>query len=300
MSGHAAATVAEESDYEGSPIDGILGGGFRRDAGSVAPALEGAAIAALIDLVREGATTRPELVIRSGLSRRVVAQRIDQALRIGLITEGELAPSDGGRQARTLHFNPTAGFVFAAQIGATGMFVAVADLDGRLVDTIHAIWAVEQGPQETMEELDRHFTELARRCGVRRPWGIGIGVPGPVDFGSGRLVAPPTMPGWDNFSVRGWMRERYDAPVWVDNDVNLMALGEYLKGASADPTDMLYIKVGTGVGAGLVSRGRLVRGVRGGRRGYWAHSRHGRPNKTVPVREDGLSGSHSRGVVAVD
>ncbi len=234
-------------------------------ADPVAPALETAALAALIDLVRAaGETTRPELVSRSGLSRKVVTQRIEQAIELGLVEEGALAPSGGGRQARTLHFNPDAGYVFAALVGASEMFIAVADLSGRLTDTLHEDWGVDAGPEATMERVHAHFTTLSRRTGVTRPWGIGVGVPGPVDFATGKLVAPPIMPGWDGFSVRAWLRDHYDAPIWVDNDVNLMALGEYSKGVDADRRDMLFLKVGTGVGAGLVSRGRLIRGERGG------------------------------------
>ncbi|MCT9868306.1 ROK family protein [Paenarthrobacter aurescens] len=256
---------AESTVATATPVDDILQGGIDGSSGAVAPALESAPLAAVIELVRSGrATTRPQLVTVSGLGRRIVSQRVEQALELGLLQEGELARSEGGRQARSLKFNSQAGHVYAALVGASEMTVAVADLDGRLTDSIHEDWSVESGPAATMERLREHFTTLARRTGVHRPWGIGIGVPGPVDFASGRLAAPPIMPGWDGFSVRAWLRDHYDAPVWVDNDVNLMALGEWTQGQNNDRRDMLFIKVGTGVGAGLIVHGRLVRGERGG------------------------------------
>lgn len=265
MTNHVAQTDTATPSLFTSPVESILDGQLGAGTGHVAPALETAALAALVDLIRRhGPTTRPELVARSGLSRKVVTQRVEQAMELGLVAEGPLAPSGGGRQARTLHFNDHAGHVFAALMGASEMFIAVADLSGNLIDTIHEDWGVEHGPEATMERIRTHFTTLGNRTGVERPWGIGVGLPGPVDFATGRLVAPPIMPGWDGFSARAWFRDHYDAPVWVDNDVNLMALGEYTRGVDAGRHDMLFVKVGTGVGAGLISRGRLIRGERGG------------------------------------
>jgi predicted NBD/HSP70 family sugar kinase len=94
-------------------------------------------------------------------------------------------------------------------------------------------------------------------------WGIGIGLPGPVEWETGRPVAPPIMPGWDGFDVRGFFSERYHRAVWVDNDVNAMATGEVLAGVARGNDNAIYIKVGTGIGAGLISQGRLHRGTQG-------------------------------------
>ncbi|MEU4560719.1 ROK family protein [Actinoplanes sp. NPDC023936] len=226
--------------------------------------LESAPLAVIIDLVRSGrAATRPELGVVTGLGRKVVTQRVDQAISLGLLEDGELAPSSGGRQARTLRFRARAGYVYGALVGASEFTAAVLDLDGALITSHHEDWNVDRGPEPTMSRLEAAFAGLARATGLTRPWGIGIGMPGPVEFATGRLVAPPIMPGWDGFSVRSWFRDHYDAPVWVDNDVNLMALGEWTAGKPHDGRDMLFVKAGTGIGAGLINRGRLLRGDRG-------------------------------------
>jgi predicted NBD/HSP70 family sugar kinase len=231
--------------------------------GFVAATLDSAALAAVVGLVRTGAAdTRPELIARSGLGRKVVAQRVEQAIELGLLEEGALAPSGGGRQARTLRFRSDAAHVLVAMIGASEFTVAVADLSGRLVEVAHEDWDIAAGPDTTMARVHMHFEALSSRF-RDRPWAVGVGLPGPVEYESARLVAPPIMPGWDGFSARAWLRERYDAPVWVDNDVNLMALGEWTRSPARDDRDMLFIKVGTGVGAGIVVRGRLVRGENG-------------------------------------
>lgn len=232
--------------------------------GSLAPALDVAPLAVLIELVRRGAaSTRPELEANSGLSRKVVSQRVERAIEIGLIEEAGLAPSGGGRQARTLRFRAEAGRVLVASLGASEFTAAIADLDGTLLRSSHEDWEVSQGPEATMARVLAHFRALSTQEHGERPWAICIGVPGPVDFTAGRLVSPPIMPGWDAFSVRSWLRDHYDAPVWVDNDVNLMALGEWARGADPSGEDMLFVKVGTGIGSALISRGRLIRGRSG-------------------------------------
>jgi predicted NBD/HSP70 family sugar kinase len=217
----------------------------------------------LINLVRTGrAVTRPALEQETGLGRKLVAQRVQQAIDVGLLEDGELAPSGGGRPSRVLRFRTDAGHVFAGLIGATEMTAAVATLDGTLVASLHEDWDAADRPEETLELLDALFVRLARKTRAE-PWAFGIGVAGPVDFATGRLVDPPIMPGWDGYSVRAWLRDRYDAPVWVDNDVNLMALGEWYKGEPHDGRDLLYVHIDEGVGAGLVSRGNVFRGDTG-------------------------------------
>jgi predicted NBD/HSP70 family sugar kinase len=217
----------------------------------------------LINLVRSGAAlTRPALEQESGLGRKVVAQRVQQAIDTGLLEDADLAPSGGGRPSRQLRFRAEAGHVYAAVIGATECRVAVATLDGAVIADMQRDWRADEGPEATMEMLDGLFTRLARRTRTE-PWAFGVGVSGPVSFGSGRIVAPPILPGWDGHSVRTWFRERYDAPVWVDNDVNLMALAEWHLGDPQDGRDLLYILVDEGVGAGLVSRGQVWRGDSG-------------------------------------
>jgi predicted NBD/HSP70 family sugar kinase len=191
-----------------------------------------------------------------------VTQSVQQAIDVGLLEDGDLAPSGGGRPSRLLRFRAEAGHVFAGLISATEMVAAVATLDGTVLSSLHERWRADDRPEKTLEELDNLFVRLARKTRTQ-PWAFGIGVGGPVDFSTGRLVAPPIMPGWNGYSVRSWLRERYDAPVWVDNDVNLMALGEWYKGTPRDGRDLLYIHVDEGVGAGLVSRGTVFRGDTG-------------------------------------
>ncbi len=123
---------------------------------------------------------------------------------------------------------------------------------------------IAAGPEAVLEVVAEHFEELLGQVGrtagdVR---GIGIGVPGPVAFATGQPVNPPIMPGWDGFSLPRWFSTRYEAPVLVDNDVNIMALGEHWS-HWRDTDHLLFIKVGTGIGCGIVASRLIHRGAQG-------------------------------------
>jgi len=224
------------------------------------------ALVEVLDLVRFGiATTRPELIHHSGLGRTVVVQRVGQLIESGLVTEGKHAPSTGGRPARVLRFQAEAGSILAVELGATSIAVGIANLSGALLASREEPCDIAAGPEVVLGRAEELLDELlAAGDAPGSPlWGLGIGLPGPVEYAYGRPIAPPIMPGWDGYPVRERLARRYDVPVWVDNDVNLMALGELRLGLARGEQDVVYIKIGTGIGAGLISGGRLHRGAQG-------------------------------------
>ena len=105
--------------------------------------------------------------------------------------------------------------------------------------------------------------EVLDEVGVDRPMGAGIGVPGPVDFHRGVSVSPPIMPGWDGYPVRDAVSRELGCPVVLDNDVNVLAVGEQHAGVAKGAQDFLFVKIGTGIGCGIVIDGELYRGVDG-------------------------------------
>lgn len=217
----------------------------------------------IVNLVRTGeATTRPEIGRLTGLGRGVVAQRIDQAIEMGFLEDGEFGPSSGGRAPRTLRFRSDRGRLIVCALGATHIRVGIAALDGDIIDQTHRPWDIGRGPAETLDAALAMLDEILERQPVVEPWAVAVGVPGPVDFESGRPVAPPIMPGWNGFDVRRRFEQRFGVPVWVDNDVNLLALSERAR-RQEEAVDLIYCKIGTGIGAGLLSRGRIHRGANG-------------------------------------
>jgi glucokinase-like ROK family protein len=94
--------------------------------------------------------------------------------------------------------------------------------------------------------------------------GLGVGVPGSVDFARGVLVAPPLMPEWENYPIRDFFKKTFhSAFIVVDNDVNIMALGEQRAGDAAGIDHFIFVKIGTGIGAGIISNGKIHRGSDG-------------------------------------
>ena len=217
----------------------------------------------VLDLIRRGsAQTKPELVRQSQLARNVVTDRVERLQGLGLIRDGDLQNSTGGRAPRSLELVRDAGLVYAAELGATLLEVGVANLSGELLASKEMPIDVKDGPVRTLETVYRELTKLGAEM-APSVWGMGIGLPGPVEWESGKPYAPPIMPGWDGFDVRGFFTERLGCPVWVDNDVNMMAVGELRAGVAQGHANAVYVKVGTGIGSGIVSRGKLHRGAQG-------------------------------------
>ncbi len=220
----------------------------------------------VLDEIRIGRSrSRSELGARTGLGRAIVARRVQDLLDRGLVTEGEVGPSTGGRPPRQLAFRADAGHVLVADLGATSISVGVTDLAGRILGHYTEPADIASGPEVVLGRVEELFQELQHttRAIPGTVWGVGLGVPGPVEFASGRPISPPIMPGWDGYPIRERFTERFAAPVWVDNDVNVLALGEWRAGIAQGHENVVVIKIGTGIGAGIISDGRLHRGAQG-------------------------------------
>lgn len=221
-------------------------------------------LALVLAAVRSGrGTTRPDVVREVGLGRNVVSQRVAELVDLGLLDEGPLAPSTGGRPSRQLRLRASAGCFLVAELGATTLQAGLTDLEGGLLAQRSESCDVAAGPARTLGRLMELFDELLTERPRAPLWGLGVGLPGPVEFSEGRPIVPPIMPGWDAYPVRDQLAAHYCAPAWVDNDVNVMALGELRVGVGRGEGELLYVKVGTGIGAGLISGGRLHRGAQG-------------------------------------
>ncbi|BBH69463.1 sugar kinase [Actinoplanes sp. OR16] len=219
-------------------------------------------LAAVLSAVRaETGITQPRLVERVGLGRSVVAQRVAELEKAGLIEGAGFGPSSGGRAPRRLRLRAGRGVILGVDIGPAEVVVGIADLTGTVLATRQQRVDVARGPEAVLTLAETLAAELCRTR--RRPvWAAGVGVPGPVEFRTGLPVVPPIMPGWDRYPIRDRFRARFGAPVWVDNDVNLMALGELHAGSGA-AGHMLYVRAGVGIGAAIVMDGRLYRGANG-------------------------------------
>jgi predicted NBD/HSP70 family sugar kinase len=222
-----------------------------------------ASAGALLHHVRTGrARSRAELVALTGAARNTVSARVDQLIAAGLLEEGGRGWSTGGRPPTLLRFNSAAGCVLAVDLGVTSVDVAVTDLSAQVLATVGHPIDIAEGPGPVLAEVDRLAQEVLAEAGLTPAdvCAVGIGIPGPVEFSTGRPSHPPIMPGWHDHPIPSAFG-RYGCPVFVDNDVNVMALGEM--GVAGSVQDVLVVKVGTGIGCGIIVDGEVYRGAQG-------------------------------------
>ena len=225
----------------------------------------GSGAGALLQLLRhDGPQTRATLALRTGLARSTVSGRVEALQATGLVTTAGEAVSTGGRPPSRLALNPRARAVVAVDLGATHVTVAATDLRGEVLAERSEALEVSRGPEPVLDRvLALARAVLADGDAQDLPLaGIGLGLPGPVEHDTGRPTSPPIMPGWDGFDVPGYVGRTLDTTVLVDNDVNVMAIGEQAVGWP-HVAHLLFVKVATGIGAGIISDGRINRGAQG-------------------------------------
>ncbi|MDT0344301.1 ROK family transcriptional regulator [Streptomyces litchfieldiae] len=219
--------------------------------------------ARLLRLLRDGGpSSRAQLGDRIELSRSKLAVEIDRLLETGLVVGDGFAASRGGRRSHNVRLAPQLRFL-GVDIGATSIDVAVTGPELEILGHLTEPMDVREGPVAVCEQVLAMAAKL-RDAGLADHFdGAGIGVPGPVRFPDGVPVAPPIMPGWDGFPVREALGQELGCPVMVDNDVNLMALGEQHAGVAHSVQDFICVKIGTGIGCGIVADGKVHRGATG-------------------------------------
>jgi predicted NBD/HSP70 family sugar kinase len=274
----------------------------------------------LFQVLRDGLPrTRADLGAITGLGRAAIASRLEPLMEFGLVAPVSDAASTGGRPSARLAFNPASRLIAAADIGATHAAVALTDLSGKILLESRERLEIATGPENVLDWLATTLQRLLEEAGrpVAEMVAIGIGLPGPVEHSTGRPISPPIMPGWDGFNVPAYVQQTFDVPVLVDNDVNIMALGER---ATCWPGEdnMIFLKVATGIGSGIISGGRLQRGADGaaGDVGHIAVSRGagvqcrcgntacleaiaGAPAVAASLREKGLQATTGSDVVSL-
>ena len=217
-----------------------------------------------------GSLTQAEIARTTGLSAATVSNIVRELKEVGTVV---VTPtSSGGRRARSVSLSADAGIVVGVDFGHSHLRVAVGNL-------AHRVLAEESEPIDTDASADQGFgraetlvARLLEQTGFRtdKVIGVGLGVPGPIDGETGALGSTAILPGWTGIAPGRELSSRLGMPVYVDNDANLGALGELVWGAGRGLSDLAYIKVASGVGAGLVISGQIYRGP-GGTAGEIGH-----------------------------
>ena len=218
------------------------------------------------DHVRTGAgRTRQQLARATGMGRNTVSTLLNTAVDLGLVCPNGAGPSTGGRAPETWRFRHEEGLVLVTGVHTSTLHLAVTDLAGTPVNRLILAWPISRGPTATLAKAAEQLRDMAAPL-EQAVWAAGVSLPGPIDQETGRPTAPPIMPGWDGFDVVGAMTGALGAPAVAANDVNTMLLGyatDLPDRAERRLQDVLYVQVGTGIGAGLMSHGVLHWGADG-------------------------------------
>ena len=221
----------------------------------------------LIDLIRKyGELSKSDLVTFTDYSRTKITSCIDSLLGKNILVANTVTEYTGGRRSKKFSLNGSFGLVAGVDIGATSIDLGIADFSGKLLARHSEPSSVRDGPIIVLGRVCSLLEKMLQdnNLSFEKLNDIGIGVPGPVDFSVGTLVSPPIMPGWDRYPICQTMQQWFPSSnVVVDNDVNVMALGEIYQGAGKEVDNLIFVKIGTGIGAGIVCEGEIYRGSSG-------------------------------------
>jgi glucokinase-like ROK family protein len=151
----------------------------------------------------------------------------------------------------------------AVDLGATSINVEVVNARLEPIVAYAEPADIRSGPKVILHRVNELLHKARVDGAYEKLDAVGIGVPGPVSFLSGMPVSPPIMPGWDRFPVRELLTREHGCPAVVDNDVNIMAIGERRGGVAHSVDDFLFVKIGTGIGCGIYLSGEVYRGIDG-------------------------------------
>jgi glucokinase-like ROK family protein len=222
---------------------------------------------AAVDLIRFASKglSRTDIAEEMGLTRAAVTIIVNDLITGGIIIETESRITSSGRPPVVLEINPNHGLVAAIDMGAMHLSAALGDFSARILEEIEVPFCISDGPEKCLEEADRILRELLAKRGLSPAdlSGIGVGVPGPVIADLGTVMAPPIMPGWDRFPIRSAFEGKWNTAITLNNDAELGALGEWAYGAGRGEKNLAFIKVGSGIGAGLMINHQIYGGTTG-------------------------------------
>jgi glucokinase-like ROK family protein len=209
--------------------------------------------------------SRAALAEATGLNKTTVSSLVSELIEHQFVREVGRTKSGTGRPATMLILNPKAGFIVSCEIGADFILVICSDFAPEI------IWRHEEHSDPTLGQhaiLERTLALLHQAVEVGRTLcgkllGIAVGLHGLVDQASGALLFAPNL-GWKDLPIRAILQDKFEAPLFVDNEATFAALGEHYFGEALGYNEVLYIDAtGTGLGGGIVHGGRVFSGVTG-------------------------------------
>jgi glucokinase-like ROK family protein len=208
--------------------------------------------------------SRAEVANLTGLNRSTVSNIVNSLIEEGLVWENELQDSKGGRPAISLSLRPDGGAVIGVEIGVDFISVLLTDFVAKTLWQERVTIAPEKSQIEIINQAEQLIDQAMAIANERRltTLGIGVGLPGLVDVPQGVLIFAPNLK-WRDVPLRLMWNQRFHLPIYVENEANLAALGEYYFGVAFGVENIVYLSSGIGLGGGIIIDGKLFRGGRG-------------------------------------
>jgi predicted NBD/HSP70 family sugar kinase len=209
--------------------------------------------------------SKADIAEKASVSLSAVSGHIERLMEERLIQVSNIGISSGGRKPKQYSLNSSYGFILSIELGTTSVQAALTDFNCQIVASKSSLIQINQGPEVVLTHTYQLIEQLMGENSVQvhAIKGIGIGIPGPVEFSTGCPISPPLMPGWDGYPIKAFWSTYFECPCYIDNDVNIMALGEYTKGLNFEVEHLIFIKIDTGIGSGVIYDGKLYRGATG-------------------------------------
>lgn len=228
----------------------------------------------VIDLIRKkGPITIPQIVRISELSRPTVDDVVDTLRKKKVVKRVGFAPSRGGRKPTLWKLNNKAGYVVGVDMVSPYVTTILTDLEANIVSESIGYFPLDAGKEKIISYLKEEIHKTINKAGIinQNIIGIGIGVPGLIDKSAGISTSIERIPGWNNVSIVDILKKEFNVPIFLENDVNLMAIAERWLGDEQGTENMIYVAFRTGVGAGIFINGELFSGVYGNA-GFLGHT----------------------------
>lgn len=215
----------------------------------------------LQQVIQHGQISRADISKQTQLSRPCVSALVEEMIHEGLLHEVGMGDSRGGRKPILLEYNYQAYAIAGAIFEGSTLDMAIADLKGEFLARCRKRLAQPANGETVIEDLAASLDRLLAESGMSRDrlLGMGVGLQGVTQRGNGTVSFSPST-GWMGQPIQQTIEERLGLPVIIDNDVNMMTLGEYVRGAGVDHSNVVYMYVGTGIGAGIILDGQFFRG----------------------------------------
>ncbi len=220
----------------------------------------------VLQLIRaEGSISRAALAEKTGTSPFLIAKTCDRLLAAKFIVEAGQGDSTGGRRPTLLSLKPKFGRLLGIHLGTVNVRIVVTDFRGDVIEYIKGESRAAEGPEVAIQHLIHLLDQILKKAGISYAElnGIGIGISGVLDRGTGAVLFWPKLPLWANVPVKKILEDRFKTPVELDDTSRTQAYAEFKLGALDSTRHFIYVAVGAGVGAALILDGKLYSGSAG-------------------------------------